>query len=131
MSAFALELKLYSALLVSLALFKLVLRNDMPRFYILADMLLLKSYIGVARNETGSSRFPKIAFKKFSALGLVACNSTKKSKCSEQIRKSWETYKTFLGLVHKFISYDKAIDGLVKTGAAHSWSFRVDIPYFF
>ena len=42
-----------------------------------------------------------------------------------------KTYKTFLGLVHKFISYDKAIDGLVTTGAAHSRSFRVDIPYFF
>ena len=82
----------------------------MPRFYILADMLLLKSYIGVAGNETGSSRFPKIAIQKVSALGLVACNSTKKSKCSEPIRKSWET---FLGLVHKFISYDKVIDGLV------------------
>ena len=27
-------------------------------------MLLLKSYIGVARNETGSSRFPKIAIQK-------------------------------------------------------------------
>ena len=55
-------------------------------------MLLLKSYIGVAGNETGSSRFPKIAIQKVShsTLGLVACNSTKKSKCSEQIRKSWE-----------------------------------------
>ena len=36
----------------------------MPRFNILADMLLLKSYIGVAGNETGSSRFPKIAIQK-------------------------------------------------------------------
>ena len=74
-------------------------------------MLLLKSYIGVAVNETGSSRFPKIAIQKvsLSTPGLVACNSTKKSKCLEQIRKSWETLviqkpiKLFLGyLVLKF-----------------------------
>ena len=47
--------------------------------------------------------FLKYPFKKFSGLGLVACNSTKKPKCSEQIRKSWETLiiqkpiKLFLG----------------------------------
>ena len=57
----------------------------------LGDMLLLNSYIGVAGNEKADQGFLKQPFKKFSALGLVACNSTKKSKCSQQIRKSWET----------------------------------------
>ena len=69
-------------------------------------MFLLKSYIGVAGNETGSSRFPKIAIQKVShsTFGLVACNSTKKSKCSERNKKELgnlsypKTYKTFLGL---------------------------------
>ena len=56
---FFLELKLYSALFVSLALFKLVLRNDMPQSYVLADMLLSKSYIGVVRNEKAAQGFLK------------------------------------------------------------------------
>ena len=68
-------------------------------------MLLLKSYIGVAVNETGSSRFPKIAIQKVShsTLGLVACNSTKVKMFGTNKKELGnlsypKTYKTFLEL---------------------------------
>ena len=84
----------------------------MPRSYdILADMLLLKSCIGVVGKVTASLRFPKTAIQKIFQIfytkvygsvraWLVACNFTKKVKYLEQIRKLRnafhpKTYKTF------------------------------------
>ena len=61
----ALELRLYSTLFTSLALFKLVLRNNMSQGCdMLADVLFLKPCNGVAGNQTARSRFPKTVTQK-------------------------------------------------------------------